>query len=258
VTQPRGIAIGIPAHDEGAHIDRALHAVLRAAPDGLPVVIVVAADSCRDETAAIARTRMSRVPRNVQTRVVSIDARCAGIAREAACRAADALLRLQVGAPEARWIATTDADTVVPADWLETHCRWAAHGADAVAGLVRVDPLDPLPRTVRRMIERELDAHASSPHPHVFGANIGMRAAWWYAVGGFPPIPVGEDQLIIQRLRAAGARVMAVSDSVVTTSGRLDPRAPAGFGAHLAALTRLETPVPALGRPCSRQGGCAR
>lgn len=234
----RGVAIGVPAHNEAPTIGAALESILRSARGLLPTVVVVAADSCDDDSLLIARDRLRRLPPNVRGRVVELDAHSAGEARQAACEEADRLLRRDVPCASSRWLATTDADTTVPPDWISTHRRWSRQGIDAVAGLVRVDTESPLVLPVRRMIDREL-AGAEIGHSHVYGANLGVTAEWWATVGGFPPVSSHEDVLFVERLRAAGARVAAVTDSVVVTSGRLDPRAPDGFGATLAAMTEM-------------------
>ena len=207
MTELTGIAIGIPAHNETEHLDRSLASVVVAAAGAsIPVTIVVAADACTDATVTHARDRLRGLPANVRADVIEIHARRAGVAREAACRAADERLRAWVGEGGPRWIATTDADTEVPVDWLEIHRRWAARGADAITGLVRVDPNDHLAPEVREHFDGEL-ARAGFGHGHVFGANLGVSSEWWHRVGGFPPVCVGEDALLVDRLRAAGARV---------------------------------------------------
>ncbi len=230
-----GIAIGIPARNEAARIERTLASVLHAARGDLPVVVVLAADACSDATELIATRRLRDAPANVEACVIRVNEQCVGAAREAACRAASHLLHPLTGGRRT-WVATTDADTVVPPNWLTTHRRWARRGAHAVVGIVRVDDSDPLPDDVRALVERELASHGSH-HSHVFGANLGIDTAWWRRIGGFPPVTVGEDRLVVQRLREAGARVVATTDSIVTTSGRLTPRAEGGFGSHLASLT---------------------
>jgi len=235
MTDFSGIAVAIPAHQEAATIDRALVAVLGAARAPHPVVIVVAADSCTDGTAAVVRRRAEVVPAHVEVHVLELRARSAGVARQAACVAADRRLQALVGATSARWIATTDADSTVPVDWLDNHRRWVRRGADAVAGLVRVDPRSTLPPSVWRHVDTEF-ARADLGHRHVYGANLGVTAAWWAAAGGFPAVETGEDERFVARLRAAGASVVSITDTPVLTSGRLAGRAPAGFGAHLAAL----------------------
>jgi cellulose synthase/poly-beta-1,6-N-acetylglucosamine synthase-like glycosyltransferase len=236
MTTIRGVAVGIPARDEESRIGAALEAVVRAARSSVPVVVVVAADACRDDTVVVARDRLRLLPANVRGEVVELTAASVGVARQLACGRADARLRSVVGTRAPRWIATTDADTVVPADWLAAHCRWFDRGVDAVAGLVRVAAAGPLRPAVRAVFDDEL-ARASFGHDHVYGANLGVAAAWWHRVGGFSADAVGEDRSLVERLRRAGARVVGVADSIVVTSGRLDHRAPDGFGALLAELS---------------------
>lgn len=230
-----GVAVAIPAHDEADTIESTLTSVFVAATGSIPVVVVVAADACSDGTAALARRGARLAPGNVEVHVVEIRAGSAGIAREHACRAADERLAEIVAERSSRWIATTDADTIVPPNWLMVHRAWARRGADAVTGLVRVDPSD-LTSPARRHLDLER-GRAGFGHRHVYGANLGVRARWWHRVGGFPPVASSEDELFVGRLRGAGARVFGIADSVVITSGRLEPRAPDGFGARLAALS---------------------
>jgi hypothetical protein len=40
--------------------------------------------------------------------------------------------------PASVWLATTDADTLVPASWLRQQAYYAGHGWDAVVGTIRV------------------------------------------------------------------------------------------------------------------------
>ena len=68
--------------------------------------------------------------------VIGIRARSVGAARAAGMRE---LLRLTAGSdPAAIWLATTDADTVVPPDWLRRQVAYADQGWDVVLGTVTV------------------------------------------------------------------------------------------------------------------------
>ena len=100
------IGILVPAHDEAASVERCLQSIRRAAlhPElhGEAVQVVVALDSCSDATASICQQQ------RVDT--VRLEARCVGVARAAA--AAELLGR------GARWLASTDADSEVPPEWL--------------------------------------------------------------------------------------------------------------------------------------------
>ena len=75
--------------------------------------------------------------------------------------------------PERTWIANTDADTLVPRDWLVRHHRLGSDH-DLVLGTVR-------PTITADNTERlQLWSTAYMPddgHHHVHGANLGIRGA---------------------------------------------------------------------------------
>lgn len=215
------IGVIVPAHDEAHVIGRCLASIAVAAADprlrGEEVLVVVALDACTDATAAVCREQGAAT--------VTVDARCVGSARSAAATAA-----LARGA---RWIACTDADTAVPPDWLS---RQLECGADVFCGVVEViDWLD-YPEGVRSAFStREV---ARDGHRHVHGANLGMRAEAYLAVGGFAALGSGEDVALVEALVQSGAHIAWLAQPVVTTSARRSARAPHGFSAFLRALER--------------------
>ena len=123
----------VPAHDEEALLPACLAALRRTARVlHVPVHLLVVADRCGDRTAAVARAGGARV--------ISIQARRVGAARAAGMRE---LLRLTSGSdPSAVWLATTDADTVVPPGWLRRQVEYANAGWDVVLGTVTVTDWD--------------------------------------------------------------------------------------------------------------------
>lgn len=227
------VAVGIPARNEAETIERCLRSIAGAAAAcDLPVVVVVAADSCVDDThhrAALAFGEISGLDGHA---ALALGCGSAGGARDAACRSA---LDVVGAPPEHVWVATTDADSVVPPDWLRRQLAWAAAGADGVAGQVRLDRSTPfvLRARARRHLARLGTGYG---HPHVHGANLGVRADRWLQAGGFAHVTVGEDQALWRVLRGNGAHLVAAPDGIVTTSGRLVGRAPDGFAAVLAGL----------------------
>ena len=226
-----GLAVGIPARDEGDRIGPCLRSVLAAARHAdVPTAIVVAADGCHDRTATIA-TRVLAAEDGVRSEVVVTDHRSAGAARAIAL---DRALALLGPSPESTWLATTDADTLVDPSWLSTHLRWARRGVDGVAGLVRVDWEDAPPELPDRYAATIAPGGIAFGHRHVHGANLGVIGSRWVEVGGCGTDPVAEDHELWRRLRRVGATVLGVDDLMVTTSGRLRARAPHGF-AHLLA-----------------------
>ncbi|MGF9661143.1 glycosyltransferase family 2 protein [Arthrobacter crystallopoietes] len=136
-------------------------------------------------------------------------------------------------APEAAWIACTDADTRVPGHWLSVQATLADAGADAVLGTVEPDPdeLDAVRLGSWRRRYTQQDRHS-----RIHGANLGVRASAYLAAGGFESVSEHEDVRLVARLRAAGAAVRSCPGLTTVTSGRLQGRTPAGFAGYLAGL----------------------
>ena len=105
------IAVVVPAHNEEEHLDACLQSLRLASRcarlKAEAVVLVVVLDACTDRTAQVAQSRHATT--------LSINARNVGIAR-----AAGAQLALSAGA---RWLAFTDADSVVATNWLSAQLR---------------------------------------------------------------------------------------------------------------------------------------
>lgn len=253
---PRGhrierIAVVMPAHNEEAHLDRALLALQRAA-DALhrvrpevDVRVTVVLDSCTDRSAAIAA---GYVASDHRFSAVDVRFRNAGASREAGIRAAG------IGVPRRRppgkrwtpppwagrtWLANTDADSRVPENWLVRQLEFAEAGADAVLGSVEPDPAGMDPELLRRWLERH---PFEEDHPHVYGANFGVRASAYLAAGGFPKLASQEDRTLVQNLRNRAFAITATDSMRVLTSGRTQARAPHGFGAYLKSLGRSRPP----------------
>lgn len=213
------IAVTLPAHNEeqliAACVQSLQAAALHPALRDEPVVIVVALDRCTDATGWICQ-RMG-------VEVVSVEAGCVGVARAAASERALAL--------GARWIGCTDADSVVPPDWLarQLHC-----GASAFCGVVAVGDWLDYPQAVREQFLQ--GEHAVDGHPHVHGANMGFSAAAYRQSGGFAPLATGEDVALIQTMQGAGMRVARLARPRVMTSARRQARAPHGFSDFLRRL----------------------
>jgi hypothetical protein len=229
----RHVVAVVPAHDEAARIDAALDALdvaRRRVAGAVTCSIVVVADACTDATAAHARLRLSDPPDSV----IDVAYRCVGAARRAGVAAG---LAAAGTTPAATWLVSTDADTVVTPDWLDHQLRWAATGVDAVAGTVDLHHDDDRDTVLAGRFTATYGAViVAGEHPHVHGANLGVRADAYLAVGGWPAVPTGEDQLLWGRLRTAGHRTASPPELTVATSARRRGRAPHGFAADLAAL----------------------
>ena len=222
--------IVVPARNEETLLPSCLTALQQAArPAGLPVHLLVVADACTDATAAAAAAAGAHV--------ITIQARNVGAARAAGMTE---LLRLTAASdPAATWLATTDADTIVPPGWLRRQLSYAAQGWDVILGTVAITDWSEHPPHVPAAFAARYHT-PGRPHPHVHGANLGIRASAYLTAGGFTPLPTAEDHALVNAAAQARCPVLHASDITVQTSARHQARAPHGFS-HL--LQTLATPT---------------
>ncbi|MBD7997351.1 glycosyltransferase [Oerskovia gallyi] len=220
------LAVVVPVNDEEELLPRCLAALdvavarLRAERPAVRVEVVVVLDDCTDRSASLAGSSPFTV---VETRC-----RRVGAARAAGVEAATG--RLGRGRPARLWIASTDADSAVPAHWLTHQVALAEAGADLVIGTVRPDFDDLSPAQRAAWVATHPVGHANG---HVHGANLGIRGDLYLAAGGFPGVAEHEDVGLVERARDAGARVVASDGGRVLTSGRTTGRTPGGYARHL-------------------------
>lgn len=223
----RSVVVVIPASNEQNLIGPCLDALAAARAHAqrhteypLEINTVIVADSCTDGTETAART-------HPDVKTVTCTVGCVGAAR--ALGVAHILAHNTV-APGDTWIANTDADSRVPPDWLTHMVAQANLGAHLLLGTVL--PADDLNHTARRRwLERH---HQTDGHHHIHGANFGIRADVYLALGGWPQLTSGEDVTLARNARAAGGYKTVRSGAIpVTTSARLAGRAPHGFADYL-------------------------
>ncbi|MDP2743694.1 MAG: glycosyltransferase family 2 protein [Dehalococcoidia bacterium] len=199
------ISVVVPAYNEEQYISSCLAAIRNQDFRGSYEIIVVD-NSSEDRTAEIARSFGARVL--TETR------RTAAAAR-------------QTGFAEARGdiIATTDADTVVPSNWLSHIYRafQVTPGLVAFGGLH--NSLDDCPFLPRFALKYGLAPIWTTyglfiGHRPLFGVNMAVKREAFVAAGGFNPVVTqGEDADIALRLLEHG-RVMLDCRFRVATSGR--------------------------------------
>lgn len=215
------LGVVVPAHNEEERIRACLQSIKLATRhpslQGEPVLMVVCLDSCSDQTEHIAQS--------CGAELVTIAARNVGMARGHGARYA-----LDAGA---RWLAFTDADSVVGPDWL---CAQLEPGSDAVCGTIEVRDWEQYGERMRKQhAETYIDADG---HRHIHGANLGVSAAAYKNVGGFQPLSSSEDVALVQALIFNGASIAWSAAPRVMTSARRHFRAPGGFGETLARVDR--------------------
>ncbi|OWY28826.1 glycosyltransferase [Herbaspirillum robiniae] len=207
------IGIVIPAHNEEALLDGCLAAARTAATHPAllaePVRIVVVLDACTDHSASIASQH--------RVDIEYVNAMNVGHARAHGAR--------RMLAAGARWLAFTDADTLVAPDWLTT--QLTLH-ADAVCGTVGVADWREHPRHVWEKFRSEYCDRDG--HGHIHGANFGISAEAYLRCGGFKPLSCHEDLDLVRSLQANGASIAWSAAPRVTTSARLASKSRGGFG----------------------------
>ena len=236
------IGIVVPARNEEDRLprcltglDAAIRQLASVEPDGPLVRVIVVVDGSRDNTYRIAREWPGvEVLRSDAGRVGA--ARASGV-RHLLASGSDA------GIPvSGTWIACTDADSVVPVDWLQTQLLHARSGVELLLGTVRPDPRELAAGILAAYRLRHL---ITDGHPHIHGANLGIRADTYLSVGSFQDVVSHEDVLLSRAVRSAGGRVLSTGDSPVLTSGRSSGRAPEGMAHYLRELADEQVPLEA-------------
>ncbi|MEV8375972.1 glycosyltransferase [Kribbella sp. NPDC056861] len=223
--------IVVPAHNE----ERLIEACLVALRDSIesvqvPVQVCVVADRCTDATIQIVATVLpdAAVLRTGVRRPL-------GRVRDLGMRfVMEALGRYE---PARVWLLGTDADTCVRPDWIERQLAHADAGADAVTGLVDLQPEHHLTAELRSAYRALVAEHIRpGDHGHIHGASFGVRASAYAEVGGYRELDTGEDRDLWFRLQAAGHAMVQPRDLDVLTSPRTTGRARGGLADLLATL----------------------
>jgi glycosyltransferase involved in cell wall biosynthesis len=234
---PRAVAVVVPARNERERLGRCLEAIRAAAARvDVPVHVLVVLDRCTDGTEAVldAHPDVRRVV--VRTPVLRATSSTPGVGWARRLGSRTALRQLHQLAPERLWLASTDADSTVPSQWLAHQLSWAGRGADLVLGTVQLD--------VEHPKWNALYANGIGPdgtHVHVHGANLGIRASVYRSAGGWPAVTAHEDRHLAAAVRGRdGVRVTTTSAHPVRTSARLTARAPHGLASDLRGLAVAE------------------
>jgi GT2 family glycosyltransferase len=235
------VAIAIPVRNEVERIEPCLAAI--AGQTRAPDIVVLLLNNCNDGTAAVARKISHWLPFRLDIVAVTLPpaAANAGNARRLAMRRAARF----AGGNGA--LLTTDADAIVPPDWVARNLAGLAAGADAVCGSIVVDALEAtaIPQALHDDDALEcklldlLDeiAFNADPEPHdprprhaqASGASLAISSGSFRRVGGIPRVASGEDRALIAALMRMDARVRHDPDLVVIVSARLEGRAPGGM-----------------------------
>jgi glycosyltransferase involved in cell wall biosynthesis len=188
VKAPWHIAIVIPARDEQELLPRCLRSIQRSRvmlPSHITSDLIVVTDQSTDDTFGIAQEIVQETGI-----VVEIDAGCVGAARALGVQLA---LERYEGSRKLCWLANTDADCEVPVTWLQDQVEYANAGVAAVAGIIDVDSFIEHDSSVPKRFRLSYLVHSDGTHPHVHGANFGVRADAYLQAGGWQDLSTAED-----------------------------------------------------------------
>ncbi|WP_201508061.1 glycosyltransferase [Psychrobacter proteolyticus] len=216
------ISIVIPAHNEAETIAQCLASV-QIAIDQLPSTftasVLVVLDSCTDDTL--------RIVQAAGVDYLCCYYQCVGQVRDLGIRHA-----IVNGAT---WLACTDADSSVSADWLLQQIEHIRHQkTDMICGVVTVDNWSHLSLYTKKAYMAHYQDKMG--HRHVHGANLSFSKEAYLASGGLAALACHEDVDLVNRFEAQCYAITWSNRVRVLTSSRLQARAKEGFGAFLANL----------------------
>jgi hypothetical protein len=245
----------LPVHDEEELLPAALAALDRAIShvSGLSVDfgITLVLDACTDRSGDLASAWQHDPdgPWSGAIDIIEADVGNVGQARQIGFEAL--LSRWSDVDPAGIWLATTDADSEVPWNWISSQLAMRSEGGQVWAGAVTVTDWSGRGEGTADVWRASYEAER---HP-VHGANFGIEAALYRETGGFARLQTGEDRDLFERTLALGAVIGHDPRVRVVTSSRRDARAPRGFAHALSAFESLVVStegapsVPAAGVP---------
>lgn len=264
--------------NEESHAAACLAALDRAAGVwGGPATLVPFANNCTDDTVAVFRAfRPAHAAVAWHCATLLPPHAHAGWSRRLALDAAAMALE-QPGDV----LMATDGDTAVAPDWIARTLAHIDAGWNAVAGRALTSRQErwSLPERARRRLNRLTQYYVAldwlrarhgtdEPWPRHWyegGASLATTLGWYRRIGGAPVPSVAEDRAFFAALKDAGARVRHATDVRVTTSARLDGRAPGGMADTLARWVEQRDDAPihetyrlevALGRETANADAC--
>jgi len=212
------IGVVIPAHNEEHYLSACLQSIQVAMDNvhGYEVEAIVVLDNCTDQSRFIVQSH--------QINWIECNYACVGKARDLGIRH---LIERGV-----TWIACTDADSVVSPDWLLHQIQHQP--TDAICGTVTLDDFSHL--SVARQQKYLAHYQDRMNHQHIHGANLSFSAEVYLLVGGFEPISCHEDVSLIEKIKSLSYKITWSNLVRVTTSSRLNGRAPQGLSYFLNHL----------------------
>ena len=236
------VAICVPARNEAAVLPQLFAAIEQLDRESTTPRLCLLLDSCNDSSVTVVREHAAHAAMPVIVEEVAAPEANAGRARHRAMMLGDRSLN------GAGVLLTTDADSTPASDWLQAMAA-GLRKADVVTGKVVRAVTRPNPLQDRleayyealHVLRRTLDPvnwEETATHHYASGANLGVLAASYQSLGGFPPLANGEDGSFVDNAARAGLRVRRDAASVVHTSDRRFGRVSHGLAGTLRTLDR--------------------
>jgi hypothetical protein len=254
----------VPARNERASLPAMLDALarqvdcagLRLAPDCYEILLLL--NNCTDDSIQVSKQWKKEHP-EIQLHIVkrSLPAKRAHIGTARRWLMDTAWQRLKEARGRGVAILSTDADTVVAADWIAQSLRAISLGAEAVGGVIGWKPghFEKLPKGVQRAVlanreyqrlqaelEHLLDPQEGDPWPrHLehFGASLACTPTAYARAGGLPVVQHLEDIALVAALERCGVTIRHEPKVMVYTSARLKGRSPVGLSGQLRRWQRM-------------------
>ncbi|SNR85007.1 glycosyltransferase [Hymenobacter mucosus] len=253
----------IPAKDEAENLPATLAALAaQTTLEGQPLPVgfyevLVLANNCTDNTAAVVRQAAIRWPQlAIHVGEVRLPTGEAHVGKARRLLMDEACRRLEWAGTKGAFIASTDADTRVAPDWLAATAAELAAGADAVGGRILTAgssvPACPVRRyqlqdaayyLLRARLEHLLDPVAADPwprHHQHFGASLALTTEAYRRVGGLPVVPYLEDEALCQALLQHDLRLRHSPRVRVYTSSRQEGRVAVGLSWQLRQWAEMQ------------------
>jgi Glycosyl transferase family 2 len=215
--------------------------------------VIVLANNCQDDSAAIARRFAQQHP-EFKLHVVerTLGPADAYIGRVRQLLMDEAYWRLASLNRKRGIIASTDGDTRVAPNWIWAIQTEIRRGADVVGGQIMTDrsSLAQLDAPVRwrhwrslyyHHLKTKLEAYIDAEpfdhwprHQHHYGASLAVTAEMYQKAGGMPAVRTPEDVAFYQKLVRLNAQFRHSPQVRVTTSARAIGRTDIGFANQLA------------------------
>ena len=259
------VCVIVPVRNERAVLASTLRALTgQTELDGRPLdsaryEIIVLANNCRDDSAAVARAvGQARPDATLHVVELTLPKRMAHVGRARQLLMDEAARRFALLGRRRGLIASTDADTTVTPTWLAATLGEIELGADAVGGRICTNLAGrqawPAPLRAQYLrdvgyqqlvaeLESRLDPDPADPWPRHYqhtGASLAVTAEAYRRAGGLPALPASEDLALYRALIRSGAAFRHSPAVRVITSTRRRGRAAGGMAAQLRAWGRWD------------------